>query len=364
MDFKVSNDYTYEEYRQFNRVISIRVLHQPLLIGIISLLVFGQAAYILITKGTAVFLRILPLEIIYIVMIAFIIIKAMVNVKKTWESKQIAKDAVVTFHFTPEKLEISGMDSEGTYEYEKIKRRVETDTHVYLMMQSNLGYIIRKSGLTPEQLEFIREKCPKHRKRSKDTKDVAANDSPQAGISKEGAVEDTAEEEQPLFCADTVYGLKTYLKYSHVMYMRVSRLFLVPVIMVILVTLYFYFEFGSYGVGYFFKEGFWRILIILFIIDVIRPVMILIGWKRNPSMRNRKQEYRFYTDRFRVQGSAGKSYIPYNKLHRIIETRSDFYLMISRNQGFVVGKKDCPEGLESFLSQKSKDIKALRAYRM
>ena len=45
MDFEFKSDLTFDEYKQYNRVIATRVLHQPLIIGIISLVVFGQALY-------------------------------------------------------------------------------------------------------------------------------------------------------------------------------------------------------------------------------------------------------------------------------------------------------------------------------
>ena len=39
----------------------------------------------------------------------------------------------------------------------------------------------------------------------------------------------------------------------------------------------------------------------------------------------------------------------YEKLYKIIETETNFYLMISKTQGFVLVKNNMPEGLVEFI---------------
>ena len=52
---------------------------------------------------------------------------------------------------------------------------------------------------------------------------------------------------------------------------------------------------------------------------------------------------------FTEENSYGNTKLEYSKLHKIIETKTNFYLMIAKNQGFILIKENFPEGLEEFL---------------
>ncbi|MCR5356394.1 MAG: YcxB family protein [Lachnospiraceae bacterium] len=350
MDFEFKSDLTFDEYKQYNRVIATRVLHQPLIIGIISLVVFGQALYYYLTKGFDFLLKILPLDIFYVIAIAFILIKARNNIKKTWESKAIARGAVITYHFYPDRIEVSGMDSEGRYTYDRVRRLLETDTHIYLMLQNNLGYIIRKSLLTSEQMDFIREKC----KGGKNHRNSAQQEAVTVTAGGDEPEPEPQEGEEPLYTAETVYTLKEYYRYSFSMLARVQRFYLVPAAVLAFVMLYFLVEFGINGLLYFIRFAFPYLLALFGLIFLLRLLAVYLSWKRNPYGQNIKNHYRFYNDRFTVKGSSGRSSIPYDKIYRIIETRTDFYLMIAKNQGFILSKQDCSDELKSFLKMRSK----------
>ena len=59
--------------------------------------------------------------------------------------------------------------------------------------------------------------------------------------------------------------------------------------------------------------------------------------------------FEFYNDYFTETNEYGNTKLEYNKLHKIIETKTNFYLMIAKNQGFILVKENFPEGLEEFL---------------
>ena len=60
-------------------------------------------------------------------------------------------------------------------------------------------------------------------------------------------------------------------------------------------------------------------------------------------------EYDFYETYFTKTSAAGNEKIEYSKLLKIVETKTNFYLMIALNQGYILKKDDMPEGLGDFL---------------
>ena len=59
--------------------------------------------------------------------------------------------------------------------------------------------------------------------------------------------------------------------------------------------------------------------------------------------------FQFYEDYFIENNQSGEIKVPYDKLDEVIETKTNFYLMIAQNQGFMISKENMPEGLVNFL---------------
>ena len=53
----------------------------------------------------------------------------------------------------------------------------------------------------------------------------------------------------------------------------------------------------------------------------------------------------------------GTNTIRYSDLSEIIETDTNFYLMLGKNQGSLLNKNDCSEELINFLHRKAEEIK-------
>ena len=102
--------------------------------------------------------------------------------------------------------------------------------------------------------------------------------------------------------------------------------------------------------------------IFLIIFAVIYPFLFLIsmniGVKRtfnsNKLLQNVEVEYEFYNDYLLEKHEGGEAKVPYEKLDEIIETKTNFYLMIAKNQGFMISKENFPEGLEDFIKNLKK----------
>ena len=99
---------------------------------------------------------------------------------------------------------------------------------------------------------------------------------------------------------------------------------------------------------------------LLIIFSIIYPILFWgaknIGIKRvfnsNKLLQNSEISFEFYEDFFEIKHENGDEKIPYNKLSKIIETKTNFYLMIAKNQGYILIKEGMPEGLGEFINSK------------
>ena len=90
-----------------------------------------------------------------------------------------------------------------------------------------------------------------------------------------------------------------------------------------------------------------------FAIWFIRSRQIKKIYNSNGLMKDAEVEYTFYEPCFSSNDPSGKSRVDYEKLYEIVETKTNMYLMISENQGFMLKKSEMPNGLEAFLRKKA-----------
>ena len=90
---------------------------------------------------------------------------------------------------------------------------------------------------------------------------------------------------------------------------------------------------------------------------VLYPVLIWFIHNRqikkvfdtNKALQNAEVNFEFYDTYFIETNEYGNTKLEYSKLHKIIETKTNFYLMLAKNQGFILVKDNFPEGLDEFL---------------
>lgn len=103
----------------------------------------------------------------------------------------------------------------------------------------------------------------------------------------------------------------------------------------------------------------------LIIFAVLYPLVVLWVQKRsiqkifdsNKVTQNIDVTYTFYEDHFEEKHESGEARITYDKLSEIIETKTNFYLMIAKNQGYMLSKENMPEGLIEFIENIKKNLK-------
>jgi len=86
-----------------------------------------------------------------------------------------------------------------------------------------------------------------------------------------------------------------------------------------------------------------------FLFILIKNNSVKRVFNSNKITKNADVTFEFYEDYFKETHEAGEAKIPYDKLNEIIETKTNFYLMIAKNQGYMILKENMPEGLEEFI---------------
>ena len=75
------------------------------------------------------------------------------------------------------------------------------------------------------------------------------------------------------------------------------------------------------------------------------------------ALNNSIMHYKFYENEFEISNSHGYGKYQYNELYSIIETQTNFYLMLSHKQGYIIIKENCSPELIQFLSGLKAKIK-------
>ena len=60
-------------------------------------------------------------------------------------------------------------------------------------------------------------------------------------------------------------------------------------------------------------------------------------------------DFEFYDNYVREITQNGETKLEYSKIYKIIETKTNFYIMASVNQGFIIVKSNCSDGLIDFI---------------
>ncbi len=148
---------------------------------------------------------------------------------------------------------------------------------------------------------------------------------------------------EPLYKLTNKYTYEEYKKFNSAVIMRKKTL-VITIIAVLMIL-----------IGGILLESLFLILFAI-IYPIIFVLLMNVGVKRvynsNKILQDLDVNFEFYDDCFIVKHEAGEAKIPYDKLNEIIETKTNFYLMIAKNQGYMVLKENMPEGFEEFIKSK------------
>lgn len=160
---------------------------------------------------------------------------------------------------------------------------------------------------------------------------------------------------EPLHKTKTAYSFDEYFKFNKTLLFRQKNYKAITVVLPILYIL------TALCVFYLVRETAYLILwaalfpvfIIVFIASFKRSVKKT--YYSNKSITSCVAEFEFYDGYVAEKTENGESRIDYSKIYNIIETKTNFYIMLAINQGFIIVKENCtPELIEFIQSLKTK----------
>ncbi len=146
---------------------------------------------------------------------------------------------------------------------------------------------------------------------------------------------------EPLFTTNYVYNYEEYKKFSWRLAGR-SLMILVCAYSLVLILL------GIFAVNpVYIILG----LVLPLVFWLIHSAKIKRIYKSNRIMDKLERVYKFYDTYLTVEDAKSNATVEYSKLYKIIFTKTNVYLMIAKNQGYMLIKKNFPDGLEEHLKQ-------------
>jgi len=75
-------------------------------------------------------------------------------------------------------------------------------------------------------------------------------------------------------------------------------------------------------------------------------------YESNELLKDITQTIEFYEIHFIAKSDKSETTVEYEKLYKVIENKTNFYLMIADNQGYIVSKANCDNELIEFIKTK------------
>lgn len=144
-----------------------------------------------------------------------------------------------------------------------------------------------------------------------------------------------------LFKAETEYTYDEYKKFNRVIQNKIRRIPLVYFVVVVLYALF----------GWLFNSVMLVVMGLLFpfIIKIILTWQVKKAYQSNALNKGMSYSFEFYQDYLEQKTTAGNLIVSYDKIYRILETDTNFYIMIAKNQGIIISKDNCSPGLIDFI---------------
>lgn len=94
----------------------------------------------------------------------------------------------------------------------------------------------------------------------------------------------------------------------------------------------------------------WFLILFPIIYVISKKMSIKKYYESNKILKDVIQEYEFYKDYLIAKNVNSEAKIEYNKIYKVIETKTNFYIMVAKNQGYIISKEVCSDELVEFLN--------------
>lgn len=159
---------------------------------------------------------------------------------------------------------------------------------------------------------------------------------------------------EPLYKTQTAYSFEEYSKYNEAVLLKQKGFKAVMITLPVLYVLLM-------GAVFYSTREISTVFVVLFAL-LLSTVVFIASFKKavkktyysNKAITSCVADFEFYDNYVREITQNGETKLEYSKIYKIIETKTNFYIMASVNQGFIIVKGNCPDGLIDFI----KSIKA------
>ena len=159
---------------------------------------------------------------------------------------------------------------------------------------------------------------------------------------------------EPLYKTQTAYSFEEYSKYNEAVLLKQKSLKAVMIIIPVLYVLLM-------GAVFYSTREISTVFALLFAL-LLSTAIFIVSFKKtvkktyysNKAITSCVADFEFFDNYVREKTENGETKLEYSKIYKIIETKTNFYIMASVNQGFIIVKGNCPDGLVDFI----KSIKA------
>lgn len=150
--------------------------------------------------------------------------------------------------------------------------------------------------------------------------------------------------EEPLYRTITIYTLEEYQKYNKIIQNKLMKRPLILGGFMALCLLLALLIDDAPKVGIIIG-----VLLSPVIVPFINARMVKKAYKSNSLLQDTTSEFLFFEEHMEQHSSVGVSKVPYEKLYTILETPANFYMMVAKNQGFIIVKENCDPQLINFI---------------
>ena len=154
---------------------------------------------------------------------------------------------------------------------------------------------------------------------------------------------------EPLYKTQTAYSFEEYSKYNEAVLLKQKGfkavMIIIPVLYILLMVAVFY---STREIS--------TVFVVLFAL-LLSTAIFIASFKKtikktyysNKAITSCVADFEFYDNYVREITQNGETKLEYSKIYKIIETKTNFYIMLSVNQGFIIVKANCTDGLIDFI---------------
>lgn len=329
--YQTSTIMTYEEYKKFCKVVENKKLRW------ITTIVLAYFMLMSILSRNYVFFSCLLL----CVFSSFLPFFRKYKIKKMFQSDQSLQNQKTDFKFYENYFSVSADNFFGNYEYCSLHKIIETETNFYLFTDKISGSIVKKENCTPQLCEFLHT--------------LGTGALPI--VSTEGKASEPYSEPLPVSSDGPLYETTTIVTQKERSKIVSPFSF---VLFIISYVIFFLFDATSPE-----KRDFSVSRVIISLLVLLFALLLSFRFAKVTSRHIAKNspdqtapiKISFYDTYFVSEYLSTSSQYQYSQLYKIKETKTNFYLMPSRQRFIIIIKENCSPGLLEFLRKQKKTLR-------